>query len=191
MSDASRAPRPSSQPEFEERVVLLDEAANPIGSAPKATVHTTATPLHLAFSCYVFDTDGLLLMTRRALDKLTFPGVWTNSCCGHPGPGEPIETAIRRRLRSELGITDVDGLRPVIPGFRYRAVMDNGLVENEICPVYAAVAPAGVTVEPDPTEVEEHRWVDFDEFRRLARIPGEISPWATLQVADPAPWAAL
>ncbi len=183
--------RPSPAPaEPDELVVLLDEAGQPIGSAPKATVHTDSTPLHLAFSCYVFDTDGLLLMTRRAVDKPTFPGVWTNSCCGHPAPGEPIEDAIARRLRSELGITHVEDLRPVIPEFRYRAVMDNGVVENEICPVYAAVVPVGAQVTPDPTEVEEHRWATFAEFRRLAQTPGQISPWATLQVADAGRWGA-
>jgi isopentenyl-diphosphate delta-isomerase len=100
-----------------EEVVLLDEAHRPIGTAPKAGVHTTDTPLHLAVSCYVLDDDGRLLLTRRALAKKTWPGVWTNSFCGHPGPGEGFVEAIARRAGQELGF-EVTGMTEVLPDFR-------------------------------------------------------------------------
>ena len=88
----------------EELVVLLDEQGEAIGTTPKRGVHHADTPLHLAFSCYLFDDTGRLLMTRRALHKPTWPGAWTNSVCGHPAPGEPIEDAVRRRVLDEVGV---------------------------------------------------------------------------------------
>src|SRR4051812_47935167 len=145
-----------------ERVVLLDETGVAAGSAAKADVHHDATPLHLAFSCYVFDGRGDLLLTRRARSKATFPGVWTNTFCGHPAPGEPMDVAVRRRARQELGI-DLDGLRLVLPGFRYRAE-HAGVFENEMCPVFVA-RTAQAPREPDPGEVDEVRTVPWEPFR--------------------------
>ena len=77
-----------------ELVVLLDEHAQPIGTAPKASVHHRETPLHLGFSCYLFDPAGRVLLTQRALSKATWPGVWTNSYCGHPEPSSSAGATI-------------------------------------------------------------------------------------------------
>lgn len=160
-------------------VVLVDEAGREVGAAAKSMVHHRATPLHLGFSCYVFDADGRVLLTRRALAKRTWPGVWSNSFCGHPGPGEPVTDAVRRRARQELGLS-LDALECVLPDFRYRAVAADGTVENEICPVFCARTDE--TVQVDPDEVMEWRWVSWRDLRSAAALPWSISPWAAEQV---------
>jgi len=167
-----------------EQVVLLDEEGRPIGVAPKREVHHRDTPLHLAFSCYVADPAGRLLVTRRALGKRTWPGAWTNSCCGHPAPGEPVAEAVVRRTEQELGI-ELSDVRLVLPNFRYRAVMEDGTVENEICPVYVAICRQPDSISPDPDEVADHRWEDWPTFRR-AVLDGKrtVSPWCREQVQE-------
>lgn len=163
----------------EEQVVLLDDEGSPVGSAAKAAVHGVDTPLHLGFSCYLFDGTGRVLLTRRALGKQTWPGVWTNSFCGHPAPGELVEDAVRRRALRELGTTlaEVDC---VLPDFRYRAVAADGTVENEVCPVFCALVGGPVTAAPD--EVMELVWVDWTEIRSAATLEWALSPWARSQV---------
>ncbi|RSN38413.1 isopentenyl-diphosphate delta-isomerase [Amycolatopsis sp. WAC 04197] len=166
--------------EAEELVVLLDDDFHPRGSAPKRSVHTTDTPLHLAFSCYVFDRAGDVLITRRATDKKTWPGVWTNSFCGHPAPGEDSAEAVSRRGGQELGL-EVHSLREVLPRFRYRAVDANGIVENEFCPVWTAVSDG--EVQPAPSEVCESRWLPWaDLVTVMERAPFLFSPWSREQV---------
>jgi len=170
-----------------ESVVLLDEAGHRSGTADKVAVHHAQTPLHLAFSCYLFNEAGQFLLTRRAESKRTFPGVWTNTCCGHPLPGEPMPDSVLRRLRDELGIGTAK-LTLVLPRFRYQARMANGVLENEVCPVYAAYA-AGLIgqspPDPDPAEVAEARWVDWDAFCEAVRAGRQpVSPWCAMQLAE-------
>lgn len=163
-------------------MVLLDEDGTRIGAAAKAGVHTGETPLHLAFSCYLFNESGQLLMTRRALSKKTWPGVWTNSFCGHPGPGESFAEAMTRRAEQELG-TSIAGVASLLPDFRYRAVDASGIVENEICPVFSATITA--PLEPNPDEVEEYAWVDPAALRISAvGTPFAFSPWLLEQIAQ-------
>jgi len=175
-------------------VVLLDEQHRPVGELPKSQVHHRDTPLHLAFSCYVFDGSGRLLMTRRATGKRTWPGVWTNSCCGHPLPGEASAAAAARRLREELGLRLVRSA-VALPDFSYRAVAPDGVVENEFCPVLVGAVDGAPRL--DPAEVLECRWVPWPEVVSLASIaPWSISPWAALQIPqlaalDVAPWSLL
>ena len=160
-------------------VVLLDDDGNEIGTAPTSGVHGTETALHLAFSCHVSNARGEILVTRRALDKRTWPGVWTNSFCGHPRPGESVVDAVHRHAQHELGLTLRD-VQLVLPHFRYRAVDASGIVENEICPVYTAVVDD--EPRPNPREVAEARWVDpVDLVAALRATPWAFSPWLVLQ----------
>ena len=171
----------STTPRTRELVVLLDEAGRAVGTADKADVHDSDTPLHLAFSVHLFDEGGRVLVTRRALTKQTFPGVWTNSCCGHPAPGEDLADAVRRRVRQELG-TDVTDLRLVLPAFRYRAEQD-GIVENEMCPVF--VGSTQGPVDPDPSEVDSVSWEPWADFRSgVLDGTRPVSVWCRAQVVE-------
>ncbi len=162
-----------------ELIVLVDEDGTAIGSMPKPLVHHGDTPLHRAFSAYLFDDSGRLLVTRRADSKATFPGMWTNTVCGHPGPGEADDEAIARRADYELGLT-VDRLRPALPSYRYRAEF-RGVVENEVCPVYLGRF-AGLPA-PDPTEVGEWELLDWATFRARQETTqyDAWSPWCREQ----------
>lgn len=163
-----------------EQVVLVDSSGAAVGTADKVSVHTAETPLHLAFSCHVYNDAGDVLVTRRALAKLTWPGVWTNSFCGHPAPGEELEDAIVRRGVFELGITLRD-IEVVLPDFRYRAVDASGIVENEVCPVFRAVTSDEVA--PNPDEVAEFAWVSPASLHEAAvAAPYAFSPWLGWQL---------
>jgi isopentenyl-diphosphate delta-isomerase len=163
------------QPEL---VVLLAEDGAAIGAADKTTVHSGRTPLHLAFSCYAFDTADRLLVTRRSPAKRTFPGVWTNTCCGHPAPGEPVADAVSRRMAHELALVP-HALQLVLPEFRYRASMA-GIEENELCPVYLC----RVDRDPRPRsdEVADYRWLHWPDYVHAITAGVDVSPWSLAQV---------
>jgi isopentenyl-diphosphate delta-isomerase len=181
-TDPRRRSRAAGADDGHRLVVLLDEDGRPCGTARKDEVHTLDTPLHLAFSCWVFDDDGQVLVTRRSPAKLTWPGVWTNSFCGHPEPGEDLVDAVHRRGWDELGARLAD-VRSVLPEFRYRAVSASGIVENEVCPVFTARLAS--SLDPHPDEVDGVRWTTLDELReRTAAEPGPYSPWMLDQLAQ-------
>ncbi|WP_413544228.1 isopentenyl-diphosphate Delta-isomerase [Citricoccus nitrophenolicus] len=163
----------------EDHVVLVDDSCRALGLAPRATVHGTDTPLHLAFSCYLFRPTGELLLTRRSLTKVAWPGVWTNSFCGHPRLEESFEQTIQRYAAHELGL-GADRIEKVLPDFRYRAEDSSGIVENEICPVFTAVTSEEPQANPD--EVMDHHWVPVADVETLVRTaPWAVSPWMQLQ----------
>ena len=168
-----------------EMVVLVDGVGAPSGETPKATVHGIDTPRHLAFSCHIVDADGAVLVTRRALGKRTWPGVWTNAVCGHPQPGEAMEEAVRRRAEFELGLELAD-ISCALPDFGYTARDASGIQENEHCPVFIARAASDIT--PNPDEVAEFQWTTASGLTAaVAAAPWAFSPWLVLHLEELAP----
>lgn len=157
-------------------VVLVDGSGAPIGTQSKDSVHGASTPRHLAFSCHVVDGRGRLLVTRRSLGKRTWAGVWTNALCGHPGPGESLEDAVRRRAAFELGL-GVDDVSCALPDFGYVARdAASGLEENEHCPVF--IARATSEPDPNPDEVVGVQWTSVPALSAAVEAaPWTFSPW--------------
>lgn len=156
----------------DERVILVDESDREIGEAAKLDAHERGV-LHRAFSVFVVNREGEVLLQRRAEGKYHGGGLWSNSCCGHPRPGEETGDAARRRLREEMGI-DLT-LEPVF-FFTYRAEMANGLTEHEIDHVF--VARFDGDPAPDPAEVGGWRWADPNEIAEALRGgAGHFTPW--------------
>lgn len=169
------------QAKVQELIVLLDDDYNEIGTAPKLESHHAHTPLHRAFSCYVFNDKGEFLVTQRALSKKVWPGVWTNSVCGHPAPGESYEDAIARRSEDELGMTLRD-ITLILPNYRYITPPFQGIIENEFCPVYVARLASGP--KPNPEEVEALKWLPWEDYvNELLTNPVPYSYWAKDQLA--------
>lgn len=164
-----------------EHVILINEQGEILGTQEKYAAHTVATPLHLAFSCWLFNDKGDLLLTRRALSKKAWPGVWTNSVCGHPQTNETMEHALIRRCRYEVGAKLAD-ITPIYPTFRYRETDSSGIVENEVCPVFAARVTSPLTLRQD--EVIEARWLSLNNLLQATHsAPFLFSPWMIKQLA--------
>lgn len=144
----------------------------------KYAAHHAHTKLHAAFSVYVFNDKGQFLVTQRAFSKKVWPEVWTNTCCGHPMPGESREAAIARRMQYELGMK-VKDLKKVLPNYMYKTPPYKEIIEHEYCPVYFARAASEPV--PNPAEVASYRWVDWQDFVAAAEADGPGSggqrPW--------------
>jgi isopentenyl-diphosphate delta-isomerase len=159
---------------MQELVVLVDEKNNVIGTMPKSEVHQKETPLHRAFSSFIFRvSDGKFLLQQRSSHKKTWPMMWSNSCCGHPAPDESNVAAARRRLKAELGLVPI-ALEEVAP-YRYKfSHLD--VMENEICPVLVGFVDTEPLLNPD--EVEAVRWVEWREFiAETKQHPAWYSEW--------------
>lgn len=156
-----------------EEVVLVDEENRFLGTMPKLEAHGAVTPLHRAFSLFLFNRQGKLLLQQRSRAKKTWPLVWSNSVCGHPGLGEETKDAVARRLAYELGMhaTHVEEMSP----YRYTFVRD-GVMENEICPIFFGLSDA--EPKPNPDEVEAIRWTEWGDFlKEIGEKPGFYSEW--------------
>ncbi|MBT2364525.1 isopentenyl-diphosphate Delta-isomerase [Streptomyces sp. ISL-10] len=163
---------------------LVDEQGNTIGTAEKLSAHQAPGRLHRAFSVFLFDERGRLLLQRRALNKYHSPGVWSNTCCGHPYPGEAPFAAAARRTYEELGISP--SLLAEAGTVRYNHPDPaSGLVEQEYNHLFVGMVQSAL--RPDPEEVGETAFVTPDELTEMhGRVP--FSAWfmTVLDAARPA-----
>ncbi|XP_033216686.1 isopentenyl-diphosphate Delta-isomerase 1 [Belonocnema kinseyi] len=187
---------PLQKSALEERCILVDEFDKPLGEATKKDCHWInkegTVPLHRAFSVFLFNGNGDLLLQKRSSTKITFPGYYTNTCCSHPlaeVPGESdekeaigIRKAAQRRLNYELGIP-VNEIEPndlqYLTRIHYEAMGDTCWGEHEID--YILFAQKEVTLDPNPDEVSEIRWIprsQIDEFIKSVDAP--LTPWFKL-----------
>jgi isopentenyl-diphosphate delta-isomerase len=156
-------------------VVLVDSADAVVGVAPKLEAHRDGR-LHRAVSVVLFDDRDRLLLQQRALGKYHSGGLWSNTCCGHPRPGESVTDAARRRLSDELGI-DADGLTRV-SDFVYYARVDDGLVEHELD--HVVIGDRNGAIHPDPAEVQATRWIGHEALlAELSTAPSTYTRWAS------------
>lgn len=167
---------------IDEPVVLVDEKDNEIGTALKLEAHQRGL-LHRAFSVFVFNSKGELMLQKRAASKYHSGSLWSNTCCSHPFPGEPVDVAAQRRLQEEMGFTcDLDNSF----SFIYKAELDNDLTEHEYDHVFIGHSDMQPRINPD--EVEDWKWMSLDELKAdMQRYPGKYTMWLKIvfeQVQD-------
>ncbi|WP_233434528.1 isopentenyl-diphosphate Delta-isomerase [Nocardia yamanashiensis] len=156
-------------------VELVDDQGNAAGSLPVAAAHTAPGQLHRAFSVLLFDDTGRVLLQQRAAVKTRFPLLWTNTCCGHPLPGQDVAEAAAVRLGEELGLSaDLTE----VGRFTYQASDPaTGRVEYEFDHVLIGTAE-GIAPQPNPDEVAEIEWVDPERLAaEVAENPDRYTPW--------------
>src|SRR5258708_5255087 len=145
---------------MQELVVLVDSDDRSLGVRGKLEVHSEGN-LHRAHSVFIFDSTGRMLLQRRASNKYHSGGLWSNACCGHPRPGESVESAASRRLMEEMGV-DCE-LRKLFE-FVYRVDFSNGLTEHEYDQVLVGIFDGEPILNSE--EVEETRWIEPDALRQ-------------------------
>jgi isopentenyl-diphosphate delta-isomerase len=159
------------------QVELVDATGNPIGAATVADSHQAPGMLHRAFSVFLRDTDGRVLLQQRAAVKTRFPLRWANSCCGHPTPGQSLADAAAQRLSEELGVTGVQVTEVGVYQY-YAADPETGRVEHEYDHVLIGDLPAEAQPQPDPDEVADLRWVTVPELvDEIKSDPRPYAPW--------------
>ena len=176
--DNSRAEPNDAVVSFDsEALILVDEQDREIGSLNKADAHRGSGVLHRAFSLFVFNDAGELLLQQRAAGKRLWGGFWSNTCCSHPRRGETLEWAIHRRLREELGF---DTALRFLFKFQYQAQFDADGAEHELCSVYAGRGEGPVRVNPN--EIAAVRWIAADALdREMNADPSRFTPWFRIE----------
>lgn len=155
-----------------EQVILVDNQDNQIGLMEKMEAHEKAL-LHRAFSVFLFNTKGEMLLQRRAFTKYHSGGLWTNACCSHPRPGETNLQAANRRTFEELGIRPA--IKPAF-SFTYKAAFDNGLTEHEFDHVFVGTYEG--PIDPNPEEVSEYCYKSVADIRlQMQQDPHHFTEW--------------
>ncbi len=153
-------------------VILVDEQDQPVGVMEKMEAHEKGL-LHRAFSIFIFNNNGEMLLQQRALAKYHSGGLWTNACCSHPNPGEDTLVAARRRLTEEMGF-ETELTKAF--SFIYRTDFDNGLTEHEVDHVYTGRYNG--TIEPDADEVNDYVFHSIDQIKgSIASEPHLYTSW--------------
>lgn len=165
-----------------EELILVDLDDNEIGYESKARAHDGEGILHRAFSIFLRDGEGRILLQQRAADKRLWGGYWANSCCSHPRRGESMELATSRRLAEELSIANVD--LTYLYKFDYHATFGDLGSERELCYVYVGdIDPAAI--DHNRTEIAAIRWVTPAELdAELTDHPERFTPWLTMEWAE-------
>ena len=154
------------------RVILVNEHDEVVGSMEKMEAHQKKL-LHRAFSIFLFNKQGQVLIHQRAEGKYHSAGLWTNTCCSHPKPGEDVLTSARKRLQQEMGI---DAELQNAFTFIYKADVGNGLTEHEFDHVLTGMYEG--TPYPDPDEVQDWQWFQMDDLaNRLKTEPEIFTSW--------------
>lgn len=155
-----------------EQVILVDEKDNEIGLGEKMEVHRHGK-LHRAFSVFVFNSKGQMMLQKRAITKYHGGGLWSNTCCSHPRKGEAPLEAAKRRLQEEMGFTcDLTKLY----SFIYKTDVDNGLIEHELDHVFVGKFDGAPRLNSE--EVGEWRWVGLEELKKdMGKNPGNYTFW--------------
>lgn len=155
-----------------DQVILVDENDAQTGLMDKLEAHELGK-LHRAFSVFIFNSRGEMLIHQRAEGKYHSGKLWTNTCCSHQLPGETNEAAVKRRLREEMGLACETEF---VTSFIYKAELDNNLTEHEFDHVYAGICD--VEPHPDPNEVMNWKFVPVDELERdLSENPENYTAW--------------
>lgn len=155
-----------------EKVILVDEFDNEIGTEEKLRTHESGL-LHRAFSIFILNNKGEVLLQQRALSKYHSGGLWTNTCCSHPRPNEDIKTAAERRLKEEMGFST--NLKPTFQ-FIYHVVFENGLIEHEFD--HVLIGEYNGIIEINKNEVDAYRFVTIDTIEaELMQEPELYTAW--------------
>jgi len=155
-----------------ENVILVDTNDTPVGQMEKLKAHLKGE-LHRALSVLIFNSEGEILLQQRAFSKYHTPGLWSNTCCSHPRPGEDSLEAATRRLGEEMGFTT-----PLIKSFDfiYRAHFDNGLIEHEFDHVFFGTFDGEPVINPE--EANDFRWVKLNNLMEDMRsVPENYTVW--------------